>query len=71
MEVKGWVQEVNVSRYADGLEQLANGKKVSPDPSEWKCDETGVTDNLWLNLGTGHIGSGRQQWDGSGGPSLF
>ena len=34
---------------------------------QWKCDETGVTENLWLNLGTGHIGSGRPQWDGTGG----
>ena len=23
--------------------------------------------NLWLNLSTGHIGSGRRNWDGSGG----
>jgi uncharacterized UBP type Zn finger protein len=26
-----------------------------------------MVENLWLNLGTGHIGSGRRQWDGSGG----
>ncbi len=26
---------------------------------QWKCDDTGVTENLWLNLSTGHIGSGR------------
>lgn len=26
-----------------------------------------MKENLWLNLGTGHIGSGRKQWDGSGG----
>merc|ERR1711968_213887 len=24
-------------------------------------------ENLWLNLSDGHIGSGRSQWDGSGG----
>ena len=36
-------------------------------PEDWKCDFTGVTDNLWLNLSTGTIGSGRQQWDGTGG----
>lgn len=35
--------------------------------SQWKCEETGVSDNLWLNLSTGHIGSGRPQWDGTGG----
>lgn len=40
---------------------------VSPNPSEWRCDETGATDNLWLNLSTGFIGSGRRNWDGSGG----
>ena len=27
---------------------------------QWKCDATGVTENLWLNLSTGFIGSGRQ-----------
>ena len=26
-----------------------------------------MTENLWLNLSTGHIGSGRRHWDGSGG----
>ena len=26
---------------------------------QWRCEETGVTDNLWLNLSTGSIGSGR------------
>eukprot|EP00967_Tisochrysis_lutea_P022382 scaffold25487_cov28-Tisochrysis_lutea.AAC.2 len=26
-----------------------------------------MTENLWLNLSDGHIGSGRRQWDGSGG----
>ncbi len=26
----------------------------------WFCDETGVKENLWLNLSTGFIGSGRQ-----------
>ena len=29
-------------------------------PLQWHCAETGVTDNLWLNLSTGVIGSGRQ-----------
>ena len=26
-----------------------------------------MKENLWLNLSTGHIGSGRKNWDGSGG----
>lgn len=47
-------------RYAKGLAQLDTGRKISPHPSNWRCDDTGVTENLWLNLSTGHIGSGRQ-----------
>jgi hypothetical protein len=34
--------------------------QVPSDPKAWKCEESGATDNLWLNLSTGHIGSGRQ-----------
>jgi uncharacterized UBP type Zn finger protein len=49
-----------VCRYAKGLAQLDTGRKISPHPSDWRCDDTGVTENLWLNLSTGHIGSGRQ-----------
>jgi len=60
--------EVKESKYAADLEQLpTEGKKIPSDPKLWKCDETGVTENLWLNLSTGFIGSGRKQWDGSGG----
>ena len=62
-----WEEEKRISRYAADLPQLDNGKKISPDPKQWKCDETGVTENLWLNLSTGIIGSGRQNWDGTGG----
>jgi len=47
------------NRYADAMEQLPTGRRISPNPKDWRCDETGVTENLWLNLGTGHIGSGR------------
>lgn len=32
----------------------------SPNPADWRCDETGVEENLWLNLSTGFIGSGRK-----------
>ena len=42
--------------------QLPAERKVPADPALWKCDDTGVTENLWLNLSTGHIGSGRQVW---------
>jgi hypothetical protein len=55
-----WEEERQVSKYADGLEQLDTGRRIDPDPSTWRCDETGVTENLWLNLSTGFIGSGRQ-----------
>jgi uncharacterized UBP type Zn finger protein len=47
-------------RYAANLEQLDTGRKISANPADWACDETGVKENLWLNLHTGHIGSGRK-----------
>ena len=47
--------------------QLPAHKKISPDPKEWVCEESGMRENLWLNLSDGHIGSGRRQYDGSGG----
>ena len=60
--------EAKESKYARTLEQLpTEGKKIPSDPKMWKCMETGVTENLWMNLSTGFIGSGRQHWDGSGG----
>ena len=49
-----------MSKYAAGLEQQPAHRLIPSNPAEWRCDETGVTENLWLNLGTGHIGSGRQ-----------
>lgn len=66
-EVAAWSEELRVSKYAAGLEQLDTGRRVPQDPGQWRCDETGVADNLWLNLSTGFIGSGRPHWDGSGG----
>ena len=56
-----------VSKYAEDLVQLDNGKKISNDPSSWRCEMSGDTQNLWLNLSTGYIGGGRKNWDGSGG----
>lgn len=55
------------SKHAKDLVQLPANRVISSNPSDWKCDFTGVTDNLWLNLSDGTIGSGRPQWDGSGG----
>eukprot|EP00877_Chromochloris_zofingiensis_P014486 jgi/Chrzof1/9291/UNPLg00258.t1 len=65
--MSAWEEERRPSKYADHLPQLDTGRKISPHPSDWKCDETGVTDNLWLNLSTGHIGSGRENPFGTGG----
>lgn len=55
------------SKYAASIPQLHNGKKISNDPKTWRCEASGDTENLWLNLSTGYIGGGRRQWDGSGG----
>ena len=60
-----WEEERKMSRYAENLPQLETGlgkwgRETPSDPSKWSCDETGVKENLWLNLSTGFIGSGRQ-----------
>lgn len=36
------------------------GRSIPSNPDLWKCDETGVKENLWLNLSTGFFGSGRK-----------
>lgn len=56
-----------VSKYAENLPFVENGVKVSPNPSDWKCEKSGDDQNLWLNLSDGFIGGGRKNWDGSGG----
>uniref|UniRef100_A0A7S4S7S3 Ubiquitin carboxyl-terminal hydrolase n=1 Tax=Ditylum brightwellii TaxID=49249 RepID=A0A7S4S7S3_9STRA len=56
-----------VSKYAADLPFVDNGVAVSPDPNQWKCEKSGSTENLWLNLSDGYIGGGRKNWDGSGG----
>jgi len=55
------------SKHYKDLVQLDNGVTISPDPKTWRCAESGFSENLWLNLSTGYIGSGRRNWDGSGG----
>lgn len=58
------------SRYARALVQVpATPEKLKTlsDPSRWVCEDSGMRNNLWLNLSTGHIGSGRKNWDGTGG----
>ena len=59
--VAAWQEEeAPVSKYAAELQQLeTQGKTIPSDPSKWQCNETGVKENLWLNLSTGFIGSGR------------
>ena len=68
-DVLAWEDDeaVTDSVYAADLVQISDPPKVSPDPSQWKCQEFGTKDNLWLNLSTGHIGGGRKYADGSGG----
>lgn len=56
-----------VSKYAENLPFVDSGKKIANDPKDWKCEASGDTTNLWLNLSTGYIGGGRKFWDGSGG----
>jgi ubiquitin carboxyl-terminal hydrolase 5/13 len=60
-------EEVPVSKYYQDLPFVDNGVRISPDPKTWKCEMSGDTENLWLNLSDGYIGGGRKQWDGSGG----
>ena len=56
-----------VSKYCESLPFVDNGVTISSNPSNWKCEKSGDTDNLWLNLSDGFIGGGRKNWDGSGG----
>ncbi len=58
-------EKIEVSKFADNLEQLDNGIKIPP--KGWKCSECDLTTNLWLNLTDGTISCGRKFFDGSGG----
>lgn len=68
-DLKAWEndEQVPVSKYAADLPFVNNGITISPDPKSWKCEKSGDTENLWLNLSDGFIGGGRKNWDGSGG----
>jgi len=68
-DVKAWEldEEKIISKYAENLPFLDNGVKISPNPTDWKCEKSGDVENLWLNLSDGYIGGGRKNWDGSGG----
>jgi ubiquitin carboxyl-terminal hydrolase 5/13 len=69
LQVSQWDgdNEKKVSKYAQNLVQIPSEKKISHDPKTWKCEYSGNTENLWLNLSTGFIGDGRSNWDGTGG----
>lgn len=54
-----------ISKYAESLIQLDNGKKIPP--TGWKCEQCDLTTNLWLNLTDGAILCGRRFFDGTGG----
>jgi ubiquitin carboxyl-terminal hydrolase 5/13 len=56
-----------VSKYYETLPFVDNAVAISANPSDWKCEKSGDTENLWLNLSDGYIGGGRKNWDGSGG----
>ena len=60
-------EEIPVTKYHKDLPFVDNGVKISPVPKSWKCEKSGDTENLWLNLSDGFIGGGRRNWDGSGG----
>ena len=70
-DVKQWQldadEQTPVSKYATDLPFVDNGVMIDPNPSNWKCQKSGDTENLWLNLSDGYIGGGRRNWDGSGG----
>lgn len=60
-KVQVWEEQRPVSKYAMGLyQEPTTGRTIPSDPSQWACADTGVKENLWLNLSTGSIGSGRQ-----------
>ncbi|XP_006818005.1 ubiquitin carboxyl-terminal hydrolase 5-like [Saccoglossus kowalevskii] len=65
-EIEAWDGETRIiSKYADNLQQLDNGKKVPP--KGWKCEMCDKTENLWLNLTDGSVLCGRRYYDGTGG----
>eukprot|EP00924_Labyrinthula_sp_SR-Ha-C_P013610 augustus_masked-scaffold_5-processed-gene-8.16-mRNA-1 protein AED:0.06 eAED:0.10 QI:0/-1/0/1/-1/1/1/0/638 len=70
-EINAWSlsdenKDVKESKFARGLFQEP-GLKISSTSSDWECADSGMKENLWLNLSDGYIGSGRQNWDGTGG----
>lgn len=57
-QVDQWManEELILSKYAENLPYVDSGRKISSDPKTWVCEDSGKTENLWLNLSTGVIG---------------
>ncbi len=58
--VRSGITLPRVGLLQSGLIATCGWVQIPVDPAKWACDETGVSENLWLNLSTGSIGSGRQ-----------
>jgi ubiquitin carboxyl-terminal hydrolase 5/13 len=46
-QVLAWEEKRPVTKYAESLIQLDNGRTVNPDPASWACEESGVKEGLW------------------------
>eukprot|EP01052_Picozoa_sp_SAG31_P040307 SAG31_NODE_5805_length_2320_cov_0.807294_1_plen_209_part_00 len=74
-DVQVYKEMISESKHHRDLVQENNGKRVSPNKEDWKCDKTGdtlgegpgKTASLWMNLSNGFVGGGRRYVDGSGG----
>ncbi|GJQ10629.1 hypothetical protein GpartN1_g2420.t1 [Galdieria partita] len=61
-----WQLQLEVCEHTAFLEQSEDCKKIGAK-SQTKCEHCDLTSNLWLCLVCGHVGCGRQNFDGSGG----
>eukprot|EP01095_Lingulamoeba_sp_RSL-Kostka_P006618 TRINITY_DN2084_c0_g1_i4.p1 TRINITY_DN2084_c0_g1~~TRINITY_DN2084_c0_g1_i4.p1 ORF type:complete len:810 (-),score=356.58 TRINITY_DN2084_c0_g1_i4:2009-4438(-) len=68
-QAEQWEEVRPESKYAiKDLDRLQDSPfVVSANPDDWECADSGMKKNIWLNLHTGYIGSGRKYFDGSGG----
>lgn len=64
-EVAAWEQEFKECEHVKNLKIEIEEKLTKEQLS--KCADCDLTENLWLNLSTGHIGCGRKFFDGTGG----
>ncbi|GJD07944.1 Transportin-1 [Galdieria sulphuraria] len=61
-----WQLQLEVCEHTAFLEQSEDHKKIGAK-SQTKCEHCDLASNLWLCLVCGHVGCGRQNFDGSGG----